>query len=288
MSFTSENVAAAFVAACEAELAAPKPGNVHVYAPGHGMEARHFIESAQAAAGPLCAEGASVGERIHGAVEATWERVGLNTNLGIILLGAPLAHAALHQEGTDLRARTAAVLARLDQRDAELAFRAISLAKPAGLGDAPEHDVRSKARTSLADAMRHAASRDRIAFQYANDFEDVFVLGAKALQKARARGFDEERATLALYMAFLTSFPDSHVVRKLGADTADEIMAQAREISARLDATANRDEAFAMALQYDRSLKRGGANPGTSADLTVAALFANYLCGILRNIDKNG
>ena len=102
MTAHAARIAAAFVAACRDELDAPKPGNVHVFADGHRMTAADFVRSAQAAAGPLTASGARVGLRILRAVEATHAAVGTNTNLGIILLCAPLAAAAEHQPA-DLR-----------------------------------------------------------------------------------------------------------------------------------------------------------------------------------------
>ena len=126
-------IAAAFVAACRDELDAPKSGNVHVFADGHRMTAAEFERSAQAAAGPLTAPGARVGLRILRAVEATRAAVGTNTNLGIILLCAPLAAAAEHQPA-DLRGALTELLENLDVADADLAFRAIALASPAGLG----------------------------------------------------------------------------------------------------------------------------------------------------------
>jgi triphosphoribosyl-dephospho-CoA synthase len=38
----------------------------------------------------------------------------------------------------------------------------------------------------------------------------------------------------------------------------------------------------------DHSLKKSGYNPGACADLTVAALFVDYLLAILPNVHKNG
>lgn len=281
-------LAQAFIAACEAELRAPKPGNVHMFAAGHGMEAQDFIDSARASAAPLTAPGASVGERILGAIDATWARVGRNTNLGIVLLCAPLAHAALREEGADLRERVARLLPRLGRDDADSAFRAIRRARPAGLGAAPRHDVAQPARTTLLEAMRAAAHRDRIAFQYASGFEDVFGTGAAALARARAQGLDEPLSTLWLYVEFLCAFPDSHVVRKFGEDAGAQLVAEARAFASHLGAAPNRDSAFAAALTWDRSLKQRRLNPGTSADLTVATLFADYAARILANADKNG
>ncbi len=124
-------IADAFRNACLDELDAPKPGNVHNFAAGHRMTASDFIRSADAAAVPLARTGARVGERILAAVEATFAAVGVNTNLGIILLCAPLA-AAAERQSADLRAAVTDVLAALDVEDADLAFRAIARASPAG------------------------------------------------------------------------------------------------------------------------------------------------------------
>lgn len=89
-----ELIAEGFRDACRQELAALKPGNVHVHSPGHGLEVRDFELSADAAAPHIAARGARVGARIRAAVEATWGAVATNTNLGIVLLCAPLAAAA--------------------------------------------------------------------------------------------------------------------------------------------------------------------------------------------------
>ena len=93
-------IAEAFIAACRDEIEAPKPGNVHVFADGHGMTVPDFLRSAEAAAPALSNPSLPVGARILAAVEATFAAVGMNTNLGIILLCAPLAAAA--ETGADL------------------------------------------------------------------------------------------------------------------------------------------------------------------------------------------
>lgn len=281
----AQHVAQAFIAACEAELQAPKPGNVHIFADGHGMAAQDFILSARAAAPFIAAPGARVGERILGAMHATWEAVGQNTNLGIVLLCAPLAQAALNApaHGADLRDETRRVLAALDILDAEDAFRAISLAQPAGLGSAPEHDVAGPARTTLLEAMRTAQDRDRIAFQYAHDFVDIFGVGQPALAQARAAGADSPMSTLLTYLAFLGAFPDSHILRKHGSAAAETVR---RETLRRFSPLvgADRDILFAAALDWDRALKARGLNPGTSADLTVATLYVDSLTDRLADI----
>ena len=75
------------------------------YAGGHGRTVGDFQKRAAVTAEVLGRPGLSVGERIQGSVEATSKAVGCNTNLGIVLLCAPLAHAALAGDaGAGLRA----------------------------------------------------------------------------------------------------------------------------------------------------------------------------------------
>ena len=273
MTDVAERIAQAFVAACRDELQALKPGNVHVFADGHGMTADDFIRSAEAAAGPLTQPGAKVGARILNAVQAARAAVATNTNLGIILLCAPLAAAAEHRPA-DLRSAVARVVADLDIEDAEFAFRAITLASPGGLGSVARHDVHAPATVSLRTAMAEAAGRDRIARQYVTDFEDVFVTGADALAGGCRRG--RNPAAMEVFLAFLAAFPDSHIVRKHGALEAEEVRRLAQNLCAQLPA-AHPAQLMDRLLDWDQQLKRNNVNPGTSADLTVATLFVAHL-----------
>lgn len=278
-------IAAAFRDACAIEIAALKPGNVHVHAPGHGMTGDDFLRSAEAASGPLCRVGAPLGARVLGAVEATRAAVGQNTNLGILLLCAPLAMAA--EQGRALRAALAAVLARADIADADAVFRAIVLASPGGLGEAPEHDVRAPATVTLHAAMAAAASRDVIARQYATGFADIFDSGVPAYADASARAWPAPWAAVAVYLGFLATFPDSHVQRKHGPEAAAALREEAQPWRECLAAA----EPAALAphlLAWDAALKRRGVNPGTSADLTVASIFAHSLMNGLRSTGLDG
>ena len=168
---------AAWWFACALDVAVRKPGNVSVHSEGHRMQASQFLESAAAAADPICAQGSPVGARIQGAVAATWTAVDCNTNLGIVLLCAPLLAAAEHLPGpatrqswrqrlAHLRAATAQQLAQLTRDDATAAFAAIAQAQPAGLGRVAQADVHAPAQVTLLQAMALAAGRDRIAHQY--------------------------------------------------------------------------------------------------------------------------
>jgi triphosphoribosyl-dephospho-CoA synthase len=273
-----------FRRACRLDVAVRKPGNVSAASPGHGMDAGLFLASARVAATGLFAAGAPVGARIEAAVAATLAAAGCNTNLGILLLCAPLARA-LESAGpaatpAGLRAALEAVLAALDVADARAAFRAIAAAHPGGLGRAEAQDVHEEPTVTLREAMRLAAPRDRIALQYANGYADLFDLALPALAAALPpeRRVDA-RAVQALYLALLAGFPDAHIVRKHGAAAAQAVTAEAAPWRARAQAgeALDADPAFAA---WDESLKARGLNPGTSADLTVAALFIAGTTGI--------
>lgn len=289
MSSRGQDVATAFVWACLAELDAPKPGNVHAFAGGHRMTTGDFIRSAQAAAAPLSAAGARVGARILGAVEATFAAVGANTNLGIILLCAPLAAAAeADVEGAQLRAALEQILRGLDIEDAGLAFRGIVKAAPAGLGRSSRHDVFAPAKVSLLQAMAEAADRDRVARQYTTNFADIFELGLPLFDAARNAQVETKWATLAVFLGFLTAFPDTHIVRKLGAAKAAQVQREAGKFQSRLRAAENPAEILPALLAWDTTLKADGVNPGTSADLTVATLFAHRLRTVLPPVLNSG
>jgi triphosphoribosyl-dephospho-CoA synthase len=282
MNDCEDKVAAAYLEACLAELDAPKPGNVHRYASGHGMNLADFVMSAQASAGPIAARGARVGGRVRAAVAATLSAVGQNTNLGIILLCAPLAAAAEIADGP-LRPALARVLEDLDRKDAAEVFAAIASANPGGLGRASRQDVHTPATVTLGEAMAEAAERDCIARQYVTAYEDIFALGLPALASARQRPSDPRWATVAVYLTYLAAIPDTHIRRKFDSAAAESIR---REAAVWRDAFAAAHDPAGMAdglLGWDTSLKARGINPGTSADLTVATLFAASLSSMPRD-----
>ena len=270
-------VSAAVWRACIEELEAPKPGNVSFDSAGHGMEAQDFVTSARCCADVLGTPGMSLGGRVLGSIAATRTAVGCNTNLGIVLLCAPLAQAALEGDPErPLRARLADVIAAAGVGDTERIFTAIRLAAPAGLGFSERHDVRTPAQAPLLAVMREAEDRDRIARQYARGFVDVFDLGLAALARHRIR-WPGAQAVVALYLTFLARFKDSHIERKLGTVAAEGVRLEASRLVESLKSSKLPEMSVEKLAHFDRNLKRRGINPGTSADLTVATLLAGTL-----------
>jgi triphosphoribosyl-dephospho-CoA synthase len=259
------------------DVAVAKPGNVSWANEGHGMQAQMFIDSALACVDAVCSPGLRVGERIERAVQATFDAVGCNTNLGIILLCAPLAAALERLPNSPPASRAlavvqwkealAAVLGELDVADARAAYRGIARANPGGLGEAPAQTVHSEPSVSLREAMQLAADRDSIARQYACGYVDLYDDLLPLFEQRLACTRKPEAAALAVYLHALATWPDSHIVRKHGLALAQTVTIAA--IRMRNDCHGD-DTPLS---QWDRELKRAKVNPGTSADLTVASLF---------------
>ena len=273
-------VAAAAQLACLLEVSAPKPGNVSPFASFRDATYEDFLASA-AAIGPalLLAGERSLGATIRAGVEATARWAPSNTNLGLVLLLAPLAQAALRPGEMSLRAQVAATLAATTVADARDAYVAIRSAAPGGLGRASEQDVASTPTATLREAMALARDRDAIAREYATDFETTFAIGAPALRRALSDGLAWRDAILEAYLTLLAASPDTHIARKLGTDTAVTVQRRARAV---LDAggirtTAGRDAIAAL----DRELRdeANTLNPGATADLTGAAIYVVLLEG---------
>jgi triphosphoribosyl-dephospho-CoA synthase len=241
------------------------------------------MQSAHAIATPLTAPDRGVGERILAATLATQQAVGCNTNLGIVLAGAPLVQAAWLtmasgcSQQIDFIQTLRQALQDLTNQDAEQAYAAIRLANPGGLGTTEQHDVRNAPSITLLQAMQAAAARDAIAQQYATGYADVFSIGVLAIDRALMRGWSEEWATVACYLAWLAHGPDTHVARKFGLETAQQLSREAvpyRDECMRVD---DPQQMTTRLLAWDAQLKQRGLNPGTSADLTVTSILARSL-----------
>lgn len=272
--FLSQQLAQAYKQACLAEIEALKPGNVHIFADGHGMQVQDFIQSAEVSSMVIARPEFALGERIYRSVEASWNAVACNTNLGIILLCAPIIQAKLSSTAS-LRKQLKDVLATTTQEDASWVFKAIQLANPAGLGKTKRHDVHHPADCTLLEAMQASAERDVIGQQYANGFLQVFEQGLPCFEAALLRWERPAWAATALYLYWLSHYPDSHIVRKYGVEVAKQIQIEALVHYDAFNALENPKQYLPPLLAFDQSLKSRGINPGTSADLTVATLLVH-------------
>jgi triphosphoribosyl-dephospho-CoA synthase len=277
---TADVVGAAQLA-CVLEASAEKPGNV---TPSHDFGDTTYEDMLRSgiALGPELGRAGErgVGETVLAAVRASRDAAGANTNLGIALMLAPLARAAL-VAGGPLRERLGNVLRALTVEDARGAYAAIRLAGAGGLDEPVENDVRDEPRVTLREAMAAAAQRDTIASEYVTDHAVTFELGLPALSDALEDGLRPRDAVVELALRLLAAVPDTLIARKRGAETAGRVAADARQV---LTAGGVRSARGRTALAgFDASLRRdaNALNPGTTADLVTAVLFVALLEGAL-------
>lgn len=258
---TDDHLAVQVQTACLWEVSARKIGNVHPNADFADMTHLDFTRSAVAIAS-VFREPLPFGELVYQCVEATKTVTTRNTNLGIILLLAPLASGDIHHA---LRSITLA--------DTQQVYDAIRLASPGGLGDAPEQDVRKPPTVSLVEAMSMAADRDLIARQYANGFADVFNFGVPAFVAAFAKFGCIEAAVIDCQLRWMAEFPDSLIARKNGFAVAEDV--RQRVVTVQELGGLETHAGCAAGVALDRYLRSDGnkLNPGTTADLVTACLF---------------
>ena len=304
---TAERVGVAAQVACLLEASAPKPGNVHPGAAFADARYEDFLLSAAAIGPAMAAAGVvGVGATIRRAVEDTRRVVAANTNLGIVLLLAPLAKAtaladaaappdavagrdaaAERDVGGDarpaaLRDALRRVLAGLTVEDAREAYTAIRLTAPGGLGEAAEQDVRHEPTVTLREAMALAAERDSVAREYVTDYAVTFERTVPALERGRRAGLDWPDAIVQAYLEVLAAAPDTLVARKRGREVAEQVSGEAHRA---LEAGGMHSDAGRHAVaELDRAWRddANAKNPGTTADLVAAGLFV--LCWTERGV----
>jgi triphosphoribosyl-dephospho-CoA synthase len=280
----SLSISQAATLACLLEATAPKVGNVHRGADFEGLTFADFVVSA-VAIGPVMerAAQAGVGQTVLEAIRATRELVGTNTNLGMVLLIAPLAAVPRSES---LRAGIAHVLSQLTAQDSRLTYEAIRLARPGGLGQTDQMDIAGEAPDDLLAAMQHAAERDLVARQYVENFSLVLDDCLPALLSGQERGWTLQDNIIREHVRLLSRYQDSLIARKCGLETANKASAQAIQV---LRAGEPGDEPYHEALADFDFWLRGDQhrrNPGTTADLLAAALFAGFREGVLHPLNE--
>ncbi|MBU2602297.1 MAG: triphosphoribosyl-dephospho-CoA synthase [Actinobacteria bacterium] len=261
--------------ACLFEVNADKPGNVSRHADFHDTRFEDFVASA-VAIGPAFQDAAraTVGETVLRAVRDTRRFVRTNTNLGIVLLLAPLAKAACGEGSEGLRPKVARVLGELTADDSGKVYTAIRLAAPAGLGEVEQYDVNEgTVDTTLRYAMELAQDRDSVAREYVSDFEITFGLGYETLRRAWEEGRDFSDAIVHAFLTVLAQVPDTLIARKGGRAAAEAVSRRAGDVLAAGGSLSPRGRE--ELVRFDRDLRDDShrLNPGTTADLVAASIF---------------
>ena len=264
--------------ACLLEVSVPKPGNVHRSADFHNMSFHDFVISA-VAIGPAMqrAKNCRLGQTVLDSIQATRQWVNVNTNLGLVLLLAPLASVDSFDSHT-----LSQFFSDCDETDSQQVYQAIRLAGAGGLGSPESDDVAGPPPKDLLQAMRAAADRDLIARQYASGFADLFEVVVPMLETRLQQGHSLTDAVIWTHVNLMVQFPDSLIARKNGAVVASQSAMLAEQV---LQAEQSSKQEYLQALSdLDFWLRSDGnrRNPGTTADMIGAALFVGLQKGTIR------
>ncbi|MCQ4332727.1 triphosphoribosyl-dephospho-CoA synthase [Natronomonas sp. F2-12] len=249
----------------------PKPGNVDRHREYEDLRFEQFMAGAVGALPGLqsAADGDPLGAAFEDAVEGMSEQSGGNTQFGALLALAPLVAAAATDRLTP--EAVAAVVGATTVADACGFYRAFEHVDVA-VDDPPEGaddlDVRRgrdavgtlRARgLALSDIMELSADHDGVAAEWIAGFERSFEAAGWLLEDD---GPVYKRASRA-FLRLLAAEPDTFVATRNGETAATEATRRARAV---LDGEEDPEELAAEFVERD-------INPGTTADLTAAALF---------------
>jgi triphosphoribosyl-dephospho-CoA synthase len=291
------------------EVSANKPGNVNFVVGFEGTRVEHFLASAVAAApsfeiaarrgrvvmdDKLKIGEVGVGQLIKDCVMDidAWQTGG-NTLLGTVILFMPIAVAAgmtpMKSNAFDvvaLRENIKLVVESTTAEDAVSLYEAIDVAKPSGLNGAPDLDVRdasSKARlmnedVSLFEVFKIAAGYDDVCFEWVNNYPITFDLAYPYLMnQLKTRGLNT--AIIHTFLKVLAERPDTFIARKIGKAKAHEVSMDAAKVLelGGVETPKGRENI----VMFDKKLRDSGNdyNPGTTADITAAALALCTLSG---------
>jgi triphosphoribosyl-dephospho-CoA synthase len=250
----------------------PKPGNVDRERDLPDLRFEHFLAGAVGAGDGLraAADGAPVGEAFERAVEGMSRQSGGNTQFGALLLLVPLVRAAaaddLSPEGLT---RVVEDTTAEDAADFYQAFDHVDVY----VGDPPEDadalDVRRGSDAipavrdrglTLYDVLALGDDDDDVAAEWTGGFERTFWAADRLADFSGPASGQGAR----VYLELLGREPDTLVATKHGRKVAESVRVRAQEA---LEGGPAVVEAFAESLVED------GINPGTTADITAAALF---------------
>jgi triphosphoribosyl-dephospho-CoA synthase len=306
----AEHVSRCLELAILLEVSADKPGNVNLVVGFEGTNHMHFLASAVAAAphfklaaergiavskGEIGLEEVGVGRIIRDCVAdvSAWQSGG-NTLLGTVILFSPLAVAAgmtpMEKGVVDafaMRGNLKKIVEATTPEDAVAVYEAVKIAKPSGLGKAPDLDVNDsnslkrivEERISLYQVFKIASAYDMVCSEWVNNYPVTFDFAYPRLMKNLKEDGDLNMAVIHTFLEVLAKYPDTFIARKVGLKRACEVSAIAEEAlkSGGLKTSIGRERL----REFDAMLRRESnlLNPGTTADIIAAALALAVLDG---------
>jgi triphosphoribosyl-dephospho-CoA synthase len=262
-----------YLFACKKDVEVIKPGNVSIKSAHPDTTAEDYITSSINSSNALFLKEYSLGERISYAINLTKKETSVNTNLGIILLCAPIIHAFIHFRHQPLKDSIHHLILHSAEKDTMLICEAIQKVNPGGLGSSNKMDVKLKPYVNLYEIMSYASKYDRISYQYTNKFSDILNFILPKIDEYQKTGETLDFSLPLIFLEILAKIPDSHITRKFGEKIAKKTSNQAYDLLKILKRDSSRENAMKCIADLDYDYKKNGINPGTTADLLIASLM---------------
>jgi triphosphoribosyl-dephospho-CoA synthase len=274
-----DDLKSAYLFSCKKDIELIKPGNVNLLSSHKDTKAQDYLDSAILSSKELFNQNYSLGKRILESVNVTRSQVNVNTNLGIILLCAPVIQSYIDFNNLDLREGIKKTLSTTSIKDTHDLCAAINISSPGGLGDSDMYDTASYPNASIKQIMDYSQEYDRISYQYSHNFSDIFDFIIPKLEFLNQRYESLDISLSLLFIEILAKIPDSHISRKFGDKIAKKTSNNAHDLLKILDREHDPDYLAKALNNLDYEYKKKGINPGTTADLLVASLMIYKISG---------
>ena len=274
-----DDLKSAYLFSCKKDIELIKPGNVNLLSSHKDTKAQDYLDSAILSSKELFNQNYSLGKRILESVNVTRSQVNVNTNLGIILLCAPVIQSYIDFNNLDLREGIKKTLSTTSIKDTHDLCAAINISSPGGLGDSDMYDTASYPNASIKQIMDYSQEYDRISYQYSHNFSDIFDFIIPKLELLNQRYESLDISLSLLFIEILAKIPDSHISRKFGDKIAKKTSNNAHDLLKILDREYDPDYLAKALNNLDYEYKKKGINPGTTADLLVASLMIYKISG---------
>ena len=274
-----DDLKSAYLFSCKKDIELIKPGNVNLLSSHKDTNAQDYLDSAILSSKELFNQNYSLGKRILESVNVTRSKVNVNTNLGIILLCAPVIQSYIDFNNLDLREGIKKTLSTTSIKDTHDLCAAINISSPGGLGNSDMYDTASYPNASIKQIMDYSQEYDRISYQYSHNFSDIFDFIIPKLEFLNQRYESLDTSLSLLFIEILAKIPDSHISRKFGDKIAKKTSNNAHDLLKILDREHDPDYLAKALNNLDYEYKKKGINPGTTADLLVASLMIYKISG---------
>ena len=266
-----------YLYACSKDVEVIKPGNVNIDYPHSDTTAYDFLRSAHDSCKSLFKRDLSLGERIYYSVIDSRKNIKVNTNLGIIILIAPIIHSLLNSTKTTLRTALKDVIKTSKISDTNLLCRAIKFVNPGGLGEKEEMNINTLPQVTLKTIMDKSASYDRLSYQYSTGYSDILDFIVPRIIDHRKNIENTDFLLSLVFLEILCEIPDTHISRKFNEKIAKKTSNEARDLIKIINTERSRKKAISRICQLDYEYKNKGINPGTTADLLLSGVMIERL-----------